>query len=706
MAGFEIQFEALDAASPTIQRLSKELLTAALASDRFAKDVTVNTGKVDEALKKVPATAKEAATSMETLQKAGEQLADQFLKFATVAGIGAFFKDSAAAALEDEAALNRLAFAVDATTGNYGAMKDEVKAFAAQIEATTRFSDTNAYEALAKLTRITGDVGQAMTATKLVFGLSEASGKDFTTTMEALSPILQGDSSRLRALKQDFGSFIGDAQTAQQVIDALSKKFLNTAENADSYGKSLKQSQHAMENFQKQVGSGILPGLTMLAGGLTKVFELLEIIGTVTANYTAKAFVLLSSEVKDFNRDMEELGLQIAEVGVKAMLHITTLGKQIVAGAKGDFELVSALATEKAAALSAIEEDIKAKQIARDADVKASRKETASALSAIEEASMAQATEIHERYNAKKTDAIVKTAAIHVNKTRETLAEEKKAGDEIMKLIADRLEAEGKASGDVRTMELASLRSKLIMFDVERQARIRSFEEMRQKGLITASDLTRATIESNNIAMAKSTEARNAISDDFLVLKGTADAVGSSISSSFGKAVADIILEGKSLEEAMKQVFDQILRTAIETFVQIAIQRAIISAAAGAATGGAGGGAAAGAGFFGLPGMAEGGIVTRPTIAMIGEAGKPEAVIPLDRLGPILDGRVAGGSSGSGVSVTQHNMITISGKGMSDEDVRDLTRKIAEATRSGAAEGAELAKSISLRQSKSSREAV
>jgi SLT domain-containing protein len=37
-----------------------------------------------------------------------------------------------------------------------------------------------------------------------------------------------------------------------------------------------------------------------------------------------------------------------------------------------------------------------------------------------------------------------------------------------------------------------------------------------------------------------------------------------------------------------------------------------------------------------LPGMAEGGIVTKPTIAMIGEAG-PEAVVPLGRGGTPLN---------------------------------------------------------------------
>ena len=38
-------------------------------------------------------------------------------------------------------------------------------------------------------------------------------------------------------------------------------------------------------------------------------------------------------------------------------------------------------------------------------------------------------------------------------------------------------------------------------------------------------------------------------------------------------------------------------------------------------------------GIGGLATLAEGGIVTQPTLSMIGEGGGPEAVIPLDRLG-------------------------------------------------------------------------
>jgi hypothetical protein len=45
-------------------------------------------------------------------------------------------------------------------------------------------------------------------------------------------------------------------------------------------------------------------------------------------------------------------------------------------------------------------------------------------------------------------------------------------------------------------------------------------------------------------------------------------------------------------------------------------------------------------GMSGIPGLAEGGIVTGPTLAMVGEGRGPEAVIPLDRLHEFAGGGV------------------------------------------------------------------
>lgn len=72
--------------------------------------------------------------------------------------------------------------------------------------------------------------------------------------------------------------------------------------------------------------------------------------------------------------------------------------------------------------------------------------------------------------------------------------------------------------------------------------------------------------------------------------------------------------------------------------------------------------------LFGAIKLAEGGIVTGPTLAMIGEAG-PEAVIPLDR---------AGAGAGAGVTLKQNNYFygDISNAG----DMDEISRRLAERT--------------------------
>ena len=264
------------------------------------------------------------------------------------------------------------------------------------------------------------------------------------------------------------------------------------------------------------------------------------------------------------------------------------------------------------------------------------------------------------------------------------------AHDTLTRLEAERLEAAGQG-----------LESRLQLIELERDQRVRSYEEMREKGLITEDQLLQARLASMEIAASKSKEVSRKFDEDFKAIEAVGKAVAESVASNFSSAMADVILEGKSMEEAMDQVFKAVLRTAIQTFTRIIIEAAIAQAASQAATASSLGpvGAAIGIGLIAAPmfkgfKFAEGGVVRKPTLGLVGEAG-PEAVIPLDRLGSL--------GGGMNVSVNQTNHITVSG--VEDEQVRLLMRRMAEATRSGAAEGAELVKSILARQ-RLSKEAV
>jgi hypothetical protein len=651
MAGFEILFEAVDQASPAILKLSQLLVESAKKSDVFADTIEKTTQRADRAFAALPKKIDPTAQSLAAVHSAADQLLNQLAGFATVAGIAAFFKSSADAALSEEEALRRLQFAVEATGGSFSNQKEHIMAFAQEQQALTRFSDTQTYDAMGKLTRITGDVGQAMLATRLAFGMASGSGKDLNQILELLGPILNGDSTRMRELKTEFGAFIGNANTSQEVLDALSKKFMGAAEKETGFASQLAASKNRLDDFKKVVGAGVLPAFNVFLEALLKGAEFFEVLGVVIANWGAKALAIIEQTAS----------------GWAAIF-------------KGQFDRLP--------------------EIVKDTNVK---------MQAIEEASSAQAAEVQKRYTNEREGLITQEGELKARVTQKSIdssqkeAEEKmrkgqEAHDKLIQLEADRLESDGK-----------KLDSRLMLIDLEKTKRIQEFEEYRTKGLITEDELTAARVTATAISIAESKKAKDAINADMVVMHDTQKAVTDSFASSFSTAVSDMVMQGKSFEDAWKSVMDSVLKTAIETFTRLSIEKMLASNTdSSAGVGGGGSSGLIGAGLMAiLPtlskgwgkiwGFAEGAIVNEPTLATIAEKG-PEAVIPLDKLGQF------GGGGGVSVSVTQHNTINISGA--DDTQVKALMSRMAEVTRSGAAEGAELVKSIISKQGRLSKESV
>lgn len=128
--------------------------------------------------------------------------------------------------------------------------------------------------------------------------------------------------------------------------------------------------------------------------------------------------------------------------------------------------------------------------------------------------------------------------------------------------------------------------------------------------------------------------------------------------------VTNIVTTGMNLMfDALSnpEAFDTFIKSVKKIIIQLLKQLAIMIAIAGimALVGGTsmtfgkamkqllgiGGGGGSGGGMGGLLGFANGGIVTKPVMGMIGEAGQSEAVIPLNRL-PQMMGSIGGDQKG------------------------------------------------------------
>lgn len=645
MAGISIQFEAIDQASPTIQKLSQAMIEAAKKSDRFAAEIVSSSNRVDTSLKKIPSAAKQAKDSISSLKDVSGQLQTAFAGLVSTAAIGAFFKQAVSEALAEEEALRKLAFAVDATGNSFAQHKDKLIEFANAQQALTRFDDTATFETLGRILRVTGDVTQAMEGAALAQDIASASGKDLSFVTEQISQLMAGESRALLILKKEFGAFVGEARTTQEALDGLQKGFSGAAAAEESHTKSLNQSKAFLGDFSQKVGDGVLPVLNFLARAVA---------------FIAKGF--------------EELGETIGFVAAEAFTAVDGAVRAGVALLKGNFGEAKRIISETGE---------KSKVIAQD---------LAEGIDEIEERfskKRAERAKAETRLKAQQSVQDIDRA----NKEAEAREEAgRKAHETLVRLDAQRLELEGQ-----------TLESKRILIEQEKEERIRQLEELREKALITEEELLAAKTNASIIATQQFEKAKQDQLKNLDEIGQAAKQVTDAMASAWASGVADMILEGKKFEDVFNSVMKTVLRTAIETFTRVAIEAAIAESATkgvGGAVGAIGGGIGVGLFAAAAPSILkaikfqEGGIVRRPTLGIVGEAG-PEAIIPLNR---------AGSLGATQIVINQTNHFALNGFG--PDQTREIMRRIADVTRSGAAEGAELVKSILAKQDRFSREAV
>ena len=123
----------------------------------------------------------------------------------------------------------------------------------------------------------------------------------------------------------------------------------------------------------------------------------------------------------------------------------------------------------------------------------------------------------------------------------------------------------------------------------------------------------------------------------------------------------DAMQQGASATQALGEMFSRLLRQMAEMVVQAAIFAGILSLISGGAAGGGVSFMGAFTKILGIPKMAAGGIATGPTLAMIGEGSENEAVLPLSKLGNIMQSSFNAGAM-NGNSMGQNGQFVLRGQ--------------------------------------------
>jgi hypothetical protein len=170
--------------------------------------------------------------------------------------------------------------------------------------------------------------------------------------------------------------------------------------------------------------------------------------------------------------------------------------------------------------------------------------------------------------------------------------------------------------------------------------------------------LTGWTKYKENLAQKNIAKEKNDLKD----LTKEYEQFANTISSTVTSALFDMfnaMQQGESSTQALGDMFNRLLQQMAAMVVQAAIFSGIMSLLPGGSI------ASGGKGFFGifknLLGLADGGIATGPTLAMIGEGSESEAVLPLSKLGNIMQSSFNAGSM-NGTSVGQNGQFVLRGQ--------------------------------------------
>ena len=226
-----------------------------------------------------------------------------------LAALGAAAVDATKAAIEDQAAQEQLARTLTTSTK---ATKDQVGAvedFISKTSQAAAVSDDELRPALAILARGTGSLTEAQKGLGLALDVAAGTGKPLAQVSEALSKAYAGNLRGLNALDPRMKELVKNGATAEEAIAILSKTFKgDAATSADTAAGRFKGLGIALDETKESVGAALLPAVE-------KILPVIQKFGK-WAQENPKVFLILAGAVA---------GLSVAVIGLNIVMGILAL---------------------------------------------------------------------------------------------------------------------------------------------------------------------------------------------------------------------------------------------------------------------------------------------------------------------------------------------------------------------------------------------
>jgi len=199
---------------------------------------------------------------------------------------------------------------------------------------------------------------------------------------------------------------------------------------------------------------------------------------------------------------------------------------------------------------------------------------------------------------------------------------------------------------DTSQANSTALLNTALISQVESINQVKSAQESLNETFASTQERQQGLIETNNARLEQDQKIQESIVRGQTLLEGITSITATVTDSIFGA-----LERGQNVFKSLTQGLKQMIVQLIKAIAQAAIFATILSlipggSAVGKLLGGIGlktGKGSFGANIFGMLGLASGGLVTGPTMALVGEGSgtslsNPEVVAPLDKLRSMLDG--------------------------------------------------------------------
>jgi len=177
-----------------------------------------------------------------------------------LAALGAAAFDATRAAIEDDAAQEQLARTLTGATRATKSQVSAVEDFISKTSQAAAVSDDELRPALAVLARGTGNLETAQKGLGLALDVAAGTGKPLAQVSEALSKAYAGNLRGLNALDPRMKELIKNGASADEAFSILSKTFGgDAAASADTAAGRMKGLGIALDETKEAVGSALLP---------------------------------------------------------------------------------------------------------------------------------------------------------------------------------------------------------------------------------------------------------------------------------------------------------------------------------------------------------------------------------------------------------------------------------------------------------------